>query len=65
MSTLPINENTIVYGSSDAGLSIHTDNTAVMETMNEVGTKLNLKSHKVGAKFAEKILSTPVDLGYP
>ena len=62
MSTLPINENTIVYGSSDAGLSIHTDNVAVMDTMREIGHKLNLKDHKVGAKFAEKNIATPVDL---
>jgi hypothetical protein len=62
MSTLPINENTIVYGSSDAGVTIHTDNSKAIERMRAIADKLNLKEHKVGPKYLEKLVSTPVDL---
>ncbi|PRP86383.1 hypothetical protein PROFUN_05524 [Planoprotostelium fungivorum] len=58
MSTLPINEDTIV----DAGRTIHTDNVTINEKIREIAQRLHLKEHKVGPKLAHKTISTPVDL---
>lgn len=62
MSTLPITRDTIVYGSCDAGRTIHTDNTHINEKIKEIAGRLHLKEHKVGPKLAHKTISTPVDL---
>jgi hypothetical protein len=51
-----------VYGSSDAGATIHTDNAFVNEKMKAISQRLNLKEHRVGPKFLDKKISTPVDL---
>ena len=37
ISLLPINESTIVYGSCNAGLTIHDSSTEMNEAMDEVG----------------------------
>eukprot|EP01119_Soliformovum_irregulare_P020844 TRINITY_DN6817_c0_g1_i2.p1 TRINITY_DN6817_c0_g1~~TRINITY_DN6817_c0_g1_i2.p1 ORF type:complete len:1128 (-),score=345.63 TRINITY_DN6817_c0_g1_i2:76-3459(-) len=62
MSTLPINNNTLVYGSGDAGATISADNVSIHNKMEVLGKRLNLKEHQVGSKYVKKKLWTPVDL---
>jgi hypothetical protein len=47
VSTLPINSETIVYGSADAGRSVHNKDEFVMQAMQEFGHDLNLREHMV------------------
>jgi hypothetical protein len=48
MSVLPISSETLVYGSSDGGRTIHTDDQFVNSTMQSIGEMLNIAPHKVG-----------------
>lgn len=50
MSFLPISKGSLVYGSSDAGKTIHNDAPPVVPLMKKVGKKLNLLEHLVGSK---------------
>lgn len=50
MSFLPISKGSLVYGSSDAGKTIHNDVPAVVPLMKKVGKKLNLLEHVVGTQ---------------
>jgi hypothetical protein len=47
VSTLPINKSTIVYGSHDAGRTVHNDDAEVAEAMQKLGSHLNLREHLV------------------
>lgn len=47
VSTLPINKDTIVYGSADAGRTVHNDDAVVAEAMKKLGEHLNLREHLV------------------
>ncbi|KAN0030061.1 hypothetical protein ACTA71_008205 [Dictyostelium dimigraforme] len=49
ISSLPINKNTIVYGSCDGGKTVHKSDPAVNEEMERMAKLLNLKGHIVGA----------------
>ena len=51
MSLLPINKNTIVYGSSDGGITMYNTNPTLAEKMKLSAKLLNLKSHKVNFFF--------------
>lgn len=62
MSILPINEYTIIYGSSDAGREIHTDSARMGEKLKSIAKKFNLQEHRVGNSNLPKTLWTPVDL---
>jgi hypothetical protein len=46
-SLLPIGANTLVYGSNDAGRSVHADEVRMNALMREAGMWLNLKPHLV------------------
>lgn len=48
VSVLPISKQTIVYGSNDAGLTVHKKDPVLNELMKEIGTKLHLKEHGSG-----------------
>ncbi|GAM20836.1 hypothetical protein SAMD00019534_040110 [Acytostelium subglobosum LB1] len=48
MSLLPISGETIVYGSSDGGITVHSDNTSFNEKMEKSAQILNIKGHIVG-----------------
>jgi hypothetical protein len=50
MSLLPINNNTLVYGTSDAGVVIHNSNSQLFEIMKKSARILNLKPHICGLK---------------
>ncbi|GAM26590.1 hypothetical protein SAMD00019534_097650 [Acytostelium subglobosum LB1] len=48
MSLLPINGETIVYGSSDGGITVHNQNELFNEKMKKSASILNIKEHMVG-----------------
>ncbi|EGG24812.1 leucine-rich repeat-containing protein [Cavenderia fasciculata] len=63
LSLLPINTDTIRYGSCDSGTIVHYDVPDLNTKMREAGKKINLKPHKVGSdpEFT-KVLSSPGDI---
>eukprot|EP01104_Vermistella_antarctica_P014754 TRINITY_DN469_c0_g2_i1.p1 TRINITY_DN469_c0_g2~~TRINITY_DN469_c0_g2_i1.p1 ORF type:complete len:931 (-),score=200.38 TRINITY_DN469_c0_g2_i1:64-2856(-) len=48
MSMLPIDDSTIVYGSPDAGRTVHKKDDNFNERIRDMAGKLNLKSHMAG-----------------
>ena len=51
---LPINKDTLCYGSSDGGQTIHNDNKKLYLKMQKAAKRLNLKGHWLldsGIKF--------------
>ena len=48
VSLLPISSKTIIYGSSDAGRTVHSSDEHFNELMKTTGNLLNVKGHKVG-----------------
>eukprot|EP01102_Stenamoeba_stenopodia_P006834 TRINITY_DN190_c0_g2_i1.p1 TRINITY_DN190_c0_g2~~TRINITY_DN190_c0_g2_i1.p1 ORF type:complete len:940 (-),score=153.29 TRINITY_DN190_c0_g2_i1:120-2939(-) len=57
---LPIDKTTIVYGSNDGGKTVHADIPEVNKVVEEIGTRLRLKEHKVGKDpQTSKMLYTP------
>ncbi|EFA85283.1 Histidine kinase A [Heterostelium album PN500] len=48
MSLLPITGETIVYGSSDGGITVHSDNELFNQKMKKSASILNIKGHVVG-----------------
>lgn len=47
VSTLPINASTIVYGSADAGKTVHNRDEKIANVMQDFGHDLNLREHMV------------------
>lgn len=47
ISLLPINKDTLVYGSSDGGRSIHYDEPEVNAEMQSIMEALNIRSHNI------------------
>ena len=47
LSNLPINNQTLIYGSKDAGKTIFQKNTTFNNKMKEIGEKLNICGHKL------------------
>ena len=60
MSLLPIDTSTIVYGSSDGGLTVNVKDAGFLELMQRMSQSLNLKRHVVGRSGLS--LATPGDL---
>jgi len=50
MSVVPISKETLMYGSDDGGLHVHSDNQKLNDIMRSVALRLNLKPHTVGLK---------------
>ena len=48
MSVLPITKKTIVYGTSDGGVTVHNTNEELSNVMKQNAGLLNIKSHVVG-----------------
>jgi hypothetical protein len=48
MSLLPISKETIIYGSSDAGQTVHASDPGFNQRMAQAAHVLNLKGHKAG-----------------
>ncbi|KYQ93360.1 Histidine kinase A [Tieghemostelium lacteum] len=60
MSILPIDKDSIYYGSNDYGLTIHNKDPYLSEKVKEVSTLLNIKSHNCGESGT--FLHSPADL---
>eukprot|EP01118_Nematostelium_gracile_P006177 TRINITY_DN1987_c0_g1_i1.p1 TRINITY_DN1987_c0_g1~~TRINITY_DN1987_c0_g1_i1.p1 ORF type:complete len:887 (+),score=181.40 TRINITY_DN1987_c0_g1_i1:68-2728(+) len=58
MSILPIRDDTIIYGTCDAGRTIHSSDRKFNLRMKKAALKLNIKPHRVGPS----ILYSPADL---
>ncbi|KYR00520.1 Histidine kinase A [Tieghemostelium lacteum] len=61
MSLLPITNDTIVYGSSDGGTTVHSDSEIFNQRMKEAARILNLKGHMVG-RDQQKLLYSCGDI---
>jgi tetratricopeptide (TPR) repeat protein len=63
MSILPIDRTTIVYGSADAGTTVHAKDAVFNRRMMQAARALNLKPHVVG-RFADngRVLASAGDL---
>eukprot|EP01127_Copromyxa_protea_P008596 TRINITY_DN1971_c0_g5_i1.p1 TRINITY_DN1971_c0_g5~~TRINITY_DN1971_c0_g5_i1.p1 ORF type:complete len:2199 (-),score=380.29 TRINITY_DN1971_c0_g5_i1:100-6696(-) len=48
LSLIPIGHNTLKYGSSDSGLTVHSENEELNEQMKLAGQELHLAGHHVG-----------------
>src|SRR5690349_20535631 len=64
MSILPIEKKkTLIYGSSDAGKTVHASDPYFNKMMSQAATKLNLKGHLCGKeKESMKFLHGPTDI---
>ncbi len=60
---LPLGKNSLVYGSADAGRTVHNSNERFNQIMNDAARALNLRSHGVGPLGQVKVLSAAVDVG--
>ena len=57
MSTIPIGSNTLVYGSSNAGINIYYSNPEFNQKMEEIGKKLNLSAiDRGGVKYFQSFI---------
>jgi hypothetical protein len=59
-SLLPIEKDTIIYGSNDGGIEVHCDVEEVNQVMEQVGKTLNICEHGTGVQG--KKLYGPGDL---
>ena len=59
-SKLPINDKTLIYGSSDGGKTVVASNPEFNQIMKGVGEQLNLRSHRVG----NCLIYGPGDIGH-
>jgi hypothetical protein len=63
MSVLPIQGKSLIYGSKDAGATVHKDDPIFNDLMEEAGKKLNLASHLCGTDPDNlKELRSPCDI---
>lgn len=59
---LPLGPNTLVYGSADAAKTMHDDIPKVSSAMASLGSKLNLKAHKVEGRNKTVTIYGPADV---
>ena len=62
MSLLPVNKNTLIYGSSDSGNTVHADDEILNDKMLEFGRRANLKPHLTGQGLRKKEIVGPGDI---
>lgn len=61
-SSLPISQDTIVYGSCDGGHTVHADNSELNSIMEKCFKILNLKGHTAGIGSSTKFIYGPCDI---
>lgn len=61
-SIIPINQNTLVYGSANGGRTVQKSDPKLNEMMKSLGEKLNLQEHRVGTRITGKDLYMPGDI---
>lgn len=64
MSLLPINKQTIIYGSDDGGEIVHSDDSTFANIIEKLGASLNIKSRRVNSDNGnpEITLYTAIDV---
>ncbi|MDP2437556.1 MAG: hypothetical protein Q8P67_17575 [archaeon] len=62
ISILPVTPSTLVYGSADAGITVHDDNSEFSKCMLQAAKRLNLAPHYCGAPGAQRRLSAACDV---
>jgi hypothetical protein len=63
MSILPVSESTIIYGTSDGGISVHKKHPKFNKMMKNAGLQLNMKPHTCGAdRRHTKVLWSSADI---
>mmetsp|Transcript_17467 Transcript_17467/g.52245 ORF Transcript_17467/g.52245 Transcript_17467/m.52245 type:complete len:1232 (+) Transcript_17467:129-3824(+) len=62
LSVLPINNDTIVYGTADGGRTVHASDPDFFAKMRQAGQQLNLCDHVCGRGSTRKVLSSAADL---
>ncbi|ELR22629.1 uncharacterized protein ACA1_010190, partial [Acanthamoeba castellanii str. Neff] len=64
LSILPIEQSTLVYGSADGGVVVHTEHSQLNDYMAAAGQKLNLKGHLGGSENCadRKMIYGPTDI---
>lgn len=55
---LPLGSNSLKYGSSDAGRTIHKDDPKMNELLKKAAQKLNLRKHVVGSSSSPVLTSS-------
>lgn len=60
---LPLGEHSLVYGSADAGATVHNSNEKFNTIMEKAAKSLNLRKHMVGGLGNSKELYAAVDVG--
>lgn len=60
---LPLGQQSLVYGSADAGKTVLKSNPDFNEAMVEAAKKLNIRGHGVGGLGQQKELFSAVDIG--
>ena len=60
MTQLPISDSTLVYGSADAGKSVHFEDAESLALAEQLGTSLNLKPHQ--SKLSSVKVRLPIDM---
>eukprot|EP00698_Gefionella_okellyi_P016146 TRINITY_DN4601_c0_g1_i3.p1 TRINITY_DN4601_c0_g1~~TRINITY_DN4601_c0_g1_i3.p1 ORF type:complete len:727 (-),score=189.20 TRINITY_DN4601_c0_g1_i3:2918-5098(-) len=59
--TLPLSRTSLVYGSADAGRTVHCDDDEMNQLMSQAGQMLNLKPHRTGSS-GEAMIFGPCDI---
>jgi hypothetical protein len=59
---LPITKESIIYGSSDAGQTVHNDDIVFNDKMAQIAALLNLKGHMVGPEYDQRKIYGPADI---
>lgn len=62
ISVLPVNKETLVYGSADAGHTVHNSDPAFSRCMEQAAKRLNLAPHSAGVGEQMKLLSAACDV---
>jgi len=62
MSLLPINKQTIIYGSDDGGETIHSEDYTFACIIEKLGAHLNIKPRKIVSDKGDKTLFTAIDV---
>jgi len=61
-TALPIGGNSLIYGSSDGGATVHKDDPRLNQLMKKAAKELHIKGHKVGFSGQLKKLYAPTDI---
>ena len=61
-SLLPLGKDSLIYGSNDAGLTVHRDNADFNEMIDNASKRLNLRPHLCGTGKNPVLMASAIDL---